>query len=67
MRHISFLVVSLLSVFAAVRAQAETPLDTAFTSQGDLAAAGTPAAGADDLRFRLYDAVAGGNQVGSTL
>ena len=43
------------------------PLGTAFTYQGELRASGVPASGPHDLRFRLYDAVSGGNQVGSTI
>jgi hypothetical protein len=61
------LVVSALSLFAAVSAQAQTPLDSTFTYQGELAAAGSPAAGTYDLQFRLYDATTGGTQIGSTL
>ncbi len=48
-------------------ALAQTPIDTAFTYQGFLADAGLPAAGLHDLRFRLYDAAAGGVQVGPSL
>ncbi len=43
------------------------PLGTAFTYQGELRNGGTPATGLYDLRFRLYDALTGGTQVGSTL
>jgi len=43
------------------------PVSTAFTYQGDLQNDGAPADGAYDLRFRLFDAAAGGSQVGSTL
>ena len=43
------------------------PVGTEFTYQGSLADAGLPAAGLHDLRFRLYDAAAGGSQVGATL
>lgn len=43
------------------------PLNTAFTYQGSLSTAGQPASGAYDLRFRLFSALAGGTQVGSTL
>ncbi len=67
MLRFTFLIVSVLSVFAAIRAQAQTPLDSAFTYQGELAGAGTPAAGTYDIRFRLYDAATGGTQIGSTL
>ena len=57
MRSFALLLVSVLSVLATVAAKAQTPLTTAFTYQGELAATGTPAAGAFDLRFRLFDAV----------
>jgi len=43
------------------------PLGTTMTYQGELRSAGAPAAGLHDLRFRLFDAAAGGAQVGSTL
>ena len=49
---------------APLRAQ---PVGTAFTYQGRLADGGTPATGPFDLRFVLYDAAAGGSQVGPTL
>lgn len=40
---------------------------TAFTYQGRLRDSGTPATGIRDLRFAIYDAASGGNQVGSTV
>ncbi|MBX3726610.1 MAG: tail fiber domain-containing protein [Xanthomonadales bacterium] len=46
---------------AAVCAQAIGP---AFTYQGELRLASGPADGGFDLRFRLYDAEAGGSQIG---
>ena len=67
MRSFALLLVSVLSVLATVAAKAQTPLTTAFTYQGELAATGTPAAGAFDLRFRLFDASTGGTQIGGTL
>lgn len=42
-------------------------LTTAFTYQGELQNGGTPVDGAHDLRFRLYDGLAGGTQLGTTL
>lgn len=42
-------------------------LGTAFTYQGYLTQDGSPANGAFDLRFALYDAADAGTQVGSTL
>lgn len=46
---------------------AAQPLDTAFTYQGRLQDGGIPAAGLHDLRFSLFDALAGGTQIGATL
>ena len=40
---------------------------TAFTYQGELASAGVPANGQFDVRFKLFDAAAGGGQIGPTL
>ncbi len=54
-------------LMAAAPAAAQQPLSAAFTYQGQLAAAGTPATGTYDIRFRLYDAPTAGNQLGSTL
>lgn len=46
--------------------QAVTALGTSFSYQGRLVDAGSPANGAYDLRFILYDAETGGAQVGAT-
>ena len=43
------------------------PMGTAFTYQGRFNASGTPANGAYDFEFRLFDAATAGNQVGSTV
>jgi hypothetical protein len=51
----------------ARQATAQLPLTTAFTYQGELTSAGSPAAGTYDIRYRLFDAPSGGNQIGSTL
>jgi hypothetical protein len=53
---------ALLIGVGAVRAQT-----TAFTYQGKLTDGGSPADGTYDLQFQLFDAVAAGNQIGSTL
>lgn len=45
-------------------AQAQGTLGTAFTYQGRMTNAGTPASGSYDLLFILFDADAGGSQVG---
>jgi hypothetical protein len=47
-----------------VPAAAQPPAGTAFSYQGRLADAGTPANGPYDFEFRLFDAPAGGTQVG---
>ncbi len=39
--------------------------DTAFTYQGHLQSAGQPVDADADFRFRLYDALVGGNQIGA--
>ncbi|MBN2375342.1 MAG: hypothetical protein JXD22_03000 [Sedimentisphaerales bacterium] len=43
------------------------PMGTAFTYQGRLTDAGSPATASYDFRFRLYDALTAGTQVGSTI
>lgn len=43
------------------------PLSTEFTYQGELKDGASLASGPHDFRFRLYDAVAGGSQQGTTL
>lgn len=43
------------------------PVTSAFTYQGEFTNAGALVNGTADLRFRLYDAAAGGLQVGATL
>lgn len=44
----------------------DAPVGTTFTYQGRLNDGGSPANGAYDLRFSLFDAASGGAQVGST-
>lgn len=67
MRHTRFALASVLSLWMGATAATAQPLGTSFTYQGELRSAGEPAAGAHDLRFRLYDAASGGVQVGPTL
>lgn len=50
----------------AVQGQA-TPLDSTFTYQGFIELSGAPLTGTADLRFSLWDADAGGSQIGSTV
>ncbi len=56
-----------LLLSAAAAALGQTPLGTEFTYQGLLTDAGSPADGLHDLRFRLYDALSDGMQVGPTV
>jgi hypothetical protein len=55
---------SILVSLALAGAAAAQP--TALTYQGRLKNGGEPASGLHDFRFRLFDAVAGGTQLGST-
>jgi hypothetical protein len=50
----------------AAMAAAQTPQGSAFTYQGRLSDNGSPATGAYDLRFALFDAASGGAQIGAT-
>jgi hypothetical protein len=51
--------------FLILKASGQTPLSPAFTYQGKLENAGQPFSGAANLVFRLYDAVSGGNLIGT--
>ncbi len=57
----------LVPVMLASVAMARPPVDTAITYQGQLKKAGAPLSGTADLVFTLWDASAGGTQVGATL
>jgi hypothetical protein len=61
------LIVILVEGLVIATAFGQTPLNTAFTYQGELAGGGVPVTGAYDVRFRLFDAASGGTQIGSTL
>lgn len=61
-RAIIFLILAL--AFAATSAFAQS---SAFNYQGRLNDAGAAASGTFQFQFKLYDAVAGGNQIGGTL
>lgn len=50
-----------------VAPQAQVALGSAISYQGRLTDAGAPASGSYDLRFTLFDAVSGGNLVGSVV
>lgn len=56
-----------LGPLSASFVDAQTPLGTGFTYQGQLKSSGMRASGMHDFRFRLYDALVGGAQVGTTL
>ncbi|HMZ21853.1 MAG TPA: hypothetical protein PLD20_28230 [Blastocatellia bacterium] len=58
----TFVLVLLMSVFSQTLAQT-----TGFTYQGKLNDGGSPASGAYDLQFKLFDSPAGGVQQGATL
>jgi hypothetical protein len=47
--------------------EAQAALGTAFTYQGKLTDGGNPANGLYDFQFKLFDAAAGGNQVGGAV
>ena len=63
-RRLALAVVFVLA--AGSRLAAAEPLGTAFTYQGQLRQEGIPLNGACDLQFSLWDAAAGGIQVGTT-
>lgn len=63
MKRFLWLLPAMLSSVAIAR----PPVDTAITYQGQLKKAGTPLSGTADLVFTLWDASAGGTQVGATL
>src|SRR5882762_6566435 len=54
----------LLFLASAIIALAQS---SAVTYQGKLSDSGTPASGTYDLEFKLFDALAGGNQIGATV
>jgi len=60
----SLLVVSITMLTLAGAANSQT---TAFTYQGSLTDGGNPANGSFQMQFKLFDALAGGAQIGSTI
>ncbi|HEY3244697.1 MAG TPA: hypothetical protein VGM03_15255 [Phycisphaerae bacterium] len=70
MRHNCFLLVSTIILgftVGLVRPALAVPVSTAFTFQGRLTDGGSPPTGTYDLQFKLFDALTGGAQVGSTI
>lgn len=63
---LKILVCGLMLVVASAAAQG-APTDRSFTYQGQLKKAGAPLNGTADVVFTLWDAAAGGSQVGLTL
>ncbi len=53
-------------ILGAVSASAQTPLGTEFSYQGSLELSGAPVTGTADFQIKLFGAVTGGSQVGST-
>lgn len=60
-------IVCAFMILLSAAAEGQTPLSNAFTYQGQLNDVGNLANGMYDLRFRLYDALAAGAQVGATV
>lgn len=60
-------IASLAALALAAAIAGAQPLSTAFTFQGRLDSAGAPASGVYDFKFALFDAAAGGAQLGSQL
>lgn len=54
-------------VAAAGASLAQSPVGSAFSYQAELRQSGTPVNGAADFRFRLFDSVANGLQIGTEL
>jgi hypothetical protein len=66
--HLTQTLLSLIALLAFLHSTGTAaPLGTAFTYQGRLASGGAPATGSYDLKFSLFDALAGGSQVGASL
>lgn len=59
--------VVMIAILGGVAGARAAPLGAAFTYQGQLKSADVPANGLHDMRFRLFDAVVVGLQVGPTI
>lgn len=58
---------SIITIFASLAVSAfALAQSTSFVYQGELTQGGNPTNGAFDIRFKLFDAVIGGTQVGTT-
>jgi hypothetical protein len=66
MKTLSLYTLLLVSALTLLRSTAE-PIGTAFTYQGRLSSAGNAANGNFDIQFKLFDALTGGAQQGSTV
>ena len=64
---ISALIILMGLFTAQSRLQAQVPVGTAFTYQGQLKESGVPVDGEYDFQFRLYDAPNGGSPVGGNV
>ncbi len=62
-----FQILSIALAMLALAAPASASPETTFTYQGSLNQSGSPADGAYDLGFSLWDAPAGGTQIGATV
>jgi hypothetical protein len=62
-----FAQLALLALVLSLGAGATRAQPTSFTYQGSLSDGGSPASGAYDLQFKLFDALSGGTQIGTTI
>jgi hypothetical protein len=67
LRRLSFLMMAGVLLTVLVSATAATAQTTALTYQGRLTDGATVATGVYQMQFVLFDAIAGGNQIGGTL
>ena len=66
MRRLTLLLIGILTALT-LSIQSVRSQTTEFSYQGSLSTAGAPANGGYDFEFLLFDAVAGGSQLGSTI